>query len=61
MQDPPNNWNVHVENNMERILEVDFHEFALSVMAETGQKIEDTTAFVFYSTVGMLEKKHKPK
>ena len=57
----PNNWNVNVEENMERTLEVDFHEFALAVISETGQDLSATSAFVFYSTVGMLEKKHKPK
>ena len=54
----PNNWNVYVENSMERILEVDFHEFALLVTSETGQDLKNISAFVFYSTVSMLEKKH---
>lgn len=59
----PKNWNVHDQNqdNMERTLEVDFHEYAIAVFSETGQDLESATVFVFYSTVGMLEKKHKPK
>jgi len=60
-KETPNNWNVHIENSMEKVLEVDFQEFAVSVVGETGQDLKETTAFTFYSTVGMLEKKFKPK
>lgn len=57
--DKPNVWNVWKENNMERVLEVDFQKFAISVTEISNQRIEDITTFTFYATVEHLKEKHK--
>ncbi len=58
-QDKPNQWNVHIEDNMERALEVDFQKFAVAVQELTGIKITETTVFTFYAAVEHLKEKHK--
>lgn len=60
-QDKPNVWNVYVEGNMERVLEVDFHKFAVSVVELTGMDINKITTFTFYASVEHLKEKHKAK
>lgn len=57
----PNIWNVHVEGNMERVLEVDFQKFAVSVVEYTGMDIDKITTFTFYASVEHLKEKFKPK
>lgn len=59
--DKPNVWNVWKEGNMERVLEVDFQKFAISIVKETGQVIENITTFTFYATVECLKDEHKNK
>jgi len=60
-QDKPNIWNVHTEGSMERILEVDFQKFAISVVELTGMDINKITTFTFYASVEHLKEKHKTK
>lgn len=58
-QDKPNVWNVWKENNMERVLEVDFQKFAISVTENAGQDLATLTTFTFYATVEYLKEKFK--
>lgn len=57
----PHVWNVHVEGNMERILEVDFQKFAISVTELTGMDLNEITTFTFYASVEHLKEKFKPQ
>ncbi|QCW20485.1 tail assembly chaperone protein [Flavobacterium phage FPSV-S3] len=59
--DKPNIWNVWQDNNMERVLEVDFQKFAISVTKMSGQNINDITTFTFYATVEQLKEENKKK
>lgn len=59
--DKPNVWNVWIQGNMERSLEVDFRKFAISVTEKTGQNIENLSTFTFYSSVEFLTDQNKPK
>lgn len=59
--DKPNVWNIHKEENMERVLEVDFHKFGIAVSRRTGQKIEDITTFAFYASVLLLKEESVKK
>lgn len=59
--DKPNVWNVWKDENMERVLEVDFQKFAISVTEVSNQRIEDITTFTFYATVEHLKEKFKKK
>ena len=47
------------ENNMERVLEVDFNKFAIQVTELSNQRLEDMTTFRFYATVEYLKEKNK--
>lgn len=58
--DKPNIWNVHEEGNMERVLEVDFHKFGVSVAEMTGINLENTSTFTFYASVELLKERAKP-
>ncbi len=60
-QSKPNIWNVHTEGNMERVLEVDFQKFAVSVIELTGMDLEKVTTFTFYASVEHLKEKFKSK
>lgn len=57
--DKPNIWNVWQDNNMERILEVDFQKFGIAVTELSGQSLTDITTFTFYATVEHLKEKHQ--
>lgn len=57
--DKPNIWNVWQENNMERVLEVDFQKFGISVIELSGQNLTEITTFTFYATVEHLKEKFK--
>jgi hypothetical protein len=57
--DKPNIWNVWQDNNMERVLEVDFQKFGISVMELSGQNLTEITTFTFYATVEHLKEKFK--
>lgn len=57
--DKPNVWNVHKKGNMERVLEVEFQKFAISVIEKTKQDLSSLTTFTFYATVEHLKEKHK--
>lgn len=61
MNDKPNIWNVHVEGNMEREIEVEFYKYAHSVTESSSIVLEQTTVFGFYAKVEQLIEKHKPK
>jgi hypothetical protein len=56
--DKPNIWNVWKDDNMERILEVDFQKFGIAVTELTGQNLQEISTFTFYSTVEHLKEKH---
>ncbi len=55
----PNNWNVHVEDNMEKKLEVDFRLYAISVSDHLNVSIDEMTVFDFYSSIRYLKEKFK--
>jgi len=57
--DKPNIWNVNIEDNMERVLEVDFNKFAVQVTELSNQTIENLSTFRFYATVEYLKEKNK--
>jgi hypothetical protein len=57
--DKPNIWNVWKTGNMERVLEVDFQKFAISVMKHTGQVLDNMTTFTFYASVDLLKEETK--
>lgn len=56
--DKPNSWNIHDENNMERIVEVDSRKYALTVAEMSNQDLKTITVFDFYATVDLLKEKH---
>lgn len=56
--DKPNIWNVWKDDNMERILEVDFQKFGIAVTELTGQNLQEISTFTFYATVEHLKEKH---
>lgn len=58
--DKPNVWNVWSENNMDRMMEVDFAKFGIAVSRETKQDLENMTIFKFYTAVELLEEE-KPQ
>ncbi len=55
----PNEWNVFVEGNLEKAMEVDFNKFATVVTETTGLKLEEISVFRFYSVLGYLQEKNK--
>ncbi len=59
--DKPNIWNVWKKGNMERVLEVDFQKFAISVTEQTSTELEKMSTFRFYATVEYLTEKNKKK
>lgn len=60
--DKPNSWNIHQEENMEKVMEVDFHKFAVEVAKEKGLSIEDVSTFTFYASYeSLMEKNLKTK
>jgi len=59
--DKPNVWNVWKKGNMERVLEVEFHKFAISVVEKSKQPLDTLTTFTFYATVEHLKEVYKPK
>lgn len=58
--DPPHVWNVWKSGNMERVLEVEFHKFAIAVTERSRQDLNNISTFTFYSTVEHL-KEQNPK
>lgn len=58
--DKPNIWNVHLDGNMERKIEVEFYKYAHSVTEKTSIKIKDTTVMGFYSKVEQIIDKNTP-
>jgi len=44
---------------MERVLEVDFMKFAISVSRKTATKLTDMMTFEFYATVELLKEENK--
>jgi hypothetical protein len=59
--DKPNKWDIWADNNMERILEVDFQKFALNVTQLSGMNLNDTSTFAFYAGVEYLKEKNPKK
>ena len=60
-RDKPNVWNIWEENNMERVLEVDFQKFVLEIASHSNMEVSKITTFIFYAEVERLKEKHKKK
>lgn len=58
--DKPNIWNVHIEGNMEREIEVEFYKYAHSVTQDSSISITDSTVFGFYTKVLQIIDKNTP-
>lgn len=58
----PNEWNINAENNMEKILEVDFAKFALSVCQNIPNlDMKTATVFEYYTAVDYVNDKNPKK
>lgn len=55
--DKPKTWNVHIDGNMERQLEVDFSVYAMAVTKDLNININDVTVFEFYAGVTLIKQK----
>jgi len=60
-RNPPNIWNTHLPENMERFFESEFNKFLLSVCENSNLNIDKVTVKTFYSKVEQIQDKHKPK
>lgn len=60
-QSKPNSWNVYIDGNMEKRLEVDFQKFGVAVVELTGLDLDKISTFSFYASVEYLKEKHKSK
>lgn len=58
-EDKPNIWNVHIQGNMEKILEVDFQTFGVAVCENSGQLLSNLSTMAFYASVNYLKAKFK--
>lgn len=61
MLDLPNIWNVNSKNNMEVEMETEFEMFMLAVGEHTKERIDEITVSRFYSLLGYIKEKNKPK
>lgn len=57
--DRPNIWNVFLENNMEKILEVDFNKFIFQVKEHININHKEITVFEFYSALDFIKDKQQ--
>ena len=53
----PDVWNVYVDGNMERQMEVGFEEFLLNVGEHTKEDLSKITVFRFYTLLNYLKNK----
>ena len=53
----PNHWNLNIDDNAEKSLELGFEEFMLSVKENTTEDLENITTFRFYSLLDFIKKK----
>lgn len=61
MQNKPNSWNIHDEVNLERLIEVDFAKYSISVSKHSGIDIDKVDVFTFYASVEQIEQELKSK
>jgi hypothetical protein len=54
----PRLWNVHMKNNAELEMEVDFEEFMLQVGEHTKQDLDKITVFRFHSLLDYIKNKN---
>lgn len=59
--DLPNVWNVNTPGNMEVEMETEFSKFMLAVGEHTNEKVSNITVFEFYTLLGYIKEKNKPK
>lgn len=57
----PNIWNVNNTGNMEVEMETEFEMFMLAVGEHTKERVDEITVFRFYSLLGYIKEKNKPK
>lgn len=57
----PNIWNINTAGNMEVEMETEFEKFMLAVAEHTNEKLDEITVFRFYSLLGYIKEKNKPK
>ncbi len=60
LQNKPNSWNVHDEVNLERIIEVDYTKYSISVSKPSGIDVDKVDVFTFYASVEQIENEFKP-
>ena len=60
LQNKPNSWNIHDEVNLERIIEVDFAKYSITVSKHSGIDIDKVDVFTFYASVEQIENEFKP-
>ena len=60
-RNPPNIWNTHLPENMERFFESEFNKFLLAVCDNSNLDIDKVTVKTFYSKVEQIQDKHKSK
>lgn len=53
----PNYWNLNIEQNAEKDIELGFEEFMLSVKEHTTEDLDTITTFRFYSLLDYIKKK----
>ena len=53
----PHVWNVYIDGNMERQMEVGFEEFLLNVAEHTSEDLNTITVFRFYTLLNYLKNK----
>ena len=53
----PNHWNLNIDDNAEKSLELGFEEFMLSVKEHTQEDLENITTFRFYTLLDFIKKK----
>jgi hypothetical protein len=57
----PNIWNVYQKGNLEIEMETGFDKFLVALGEHTTEKLDEITVFRFYSLLGFLKEKNKPK
>tara|TARA_R110000824_G_scaffold395070_5_gene595375 strand:- start:3061 stop:3306 length:246 start_codon:yes stop_codon:yes gene_type:complete len=53
----PNYWNLNIDQNAEKDIELGFEEFMLTVKEHTTEDLDNITTFRFYSLLDYIKKK----
>jgi hypothetical protein len=53
----PNYWNLNIDKNAEKDIELGFEEFMLTVKEHTTEDLDNITTFRFYSLLDYIKKK----